>query len=426
MKAPDFVSRMGTVWDVMAKETLMFPGIDSAAVSVGLVTGPRQNESPLIRVLKEFLYTRPDTMLVSCRENEQIDYVQLNMDRDEFGHAFSNHRSMSGDFKDAEWARENLARWERNSVGTQLCAIVLWDSDVSKHRILFLRDFLSQVITSKEKDTFDGIRRDIARRTGTRSSAPNFYDKITKHDTDTTSGNRNDYCLYTKNCTEWPDKFDHKTHGRKVLMLQLDPNVETKPLKKNSIDKLNSYTIVPGFKHNSNFFLVTSLAFDMTATATKDTNDFSSGMAKVIHNMNATDPQKGRFRVTVPVHNTEFPLVGADTIAPPAQLPDKMRINPLYINDEQRNTMSRAARAKLTARHRQKMLHLDPLKDNEDSLEQEHYRMCRLWRFLQSDSDRDAALSLARAIYRRILSIRARQAINDRLVRERALNFTER
>ena len=331
MKETDFVSRMGTAWDVMAKETLMFPGVDAAAVAVGLVTGPRQHESPLIRVLKEFLYSRNHGDVV--KHDDANEYLECKLDRDEFCHAFSNHRSMNGDFRDASWARDNLSRWERNSVGGKYCAVVYFDGCTKHDHVMFLRDFLSQVVTRDEEEKFYDIRKLVTQKTGGDPAPDSFLDHAQAKDgsqylatdklwkftpqSDNSSGQRNVFGVIEPHCRDWPQDFDTGVHGDSVRMLQISSEFQAGDTSKyERLKLLNSSRLVVD---RSDALIVSTLAFSMISSS--GNNDFSIGMAKVIHHMNATDPRKGKFRVTVPIFNTEFPLISARDLPVPPPKP---------------------------------------------------------------------------------------------------------
>ena len=419
----------------------MFPGIDAAAASVGLVASPRQDESHTTRMLKEFLYSHRNPTgnnpALLVHHDEELDdgtisrdYTMLNLTRQEFFAQFSNHRSVSGDFKDAKWAEAHLATWIERKVYSKPCVRLHIDSNTSRESILFLKDFLSTVITQDEEKVFGRLKRDVMQTTllaNEEMMDDDFMQNICatnrwSKNRDNTNNERGDrYHIYDLDCACLEEHNLTAKLSRNTVMLGVRSGYrfgvdDGRCISHRHLCLLNSAVLVPDTETPR---MVSSKAFAMQAETGDRQDDFSRGIAEIMHHLNI-DAEKGKFRVTVPIRGSEFPLVAPDLVHRPEKKLTTTRVNPLFVPPEQRRMMSLAARRTLTACHTTELLSLRDNCDNEDDLEKQHYLTCRLCKFLDSDERTVPATKLKLAIYEHLLSIRARQIHNDSLVAQHA------
>lgn len=434
-----FMSRVGTVWDVWAKETLMFPGVDSAAASVGLVACPSQDDSQHIRSIKAFLYRHMEDVtgyeeIFNTKDSDGRDktvrrsrYIRLNMTRPAFCSAFSAYLSVNGDFKEVSWVEALTLKIMNAQPSDPYMRIIpsgRGENGTHDETLLFQKDYLSTVVTTEEEKALSELKNRIIARYQNQStpSESNVEDYIPADRRFTairknTDGNRRKYSVYEGNCdclvdeSRWVDDLQNLAD---VKFIELPAETHLNGLNYVNFMTMNSPRIVAPQDAPR---LINAKAFHMKARDGESNDGFSRGMAEVMHLMNCTDiDAKGKFRVTVPVLGSEFPIVDPSKYDFKSNAGKKWRrVNPLYIPKDQRKNLSASAKIQLkgSKMHRRKVLKLDTQADNEDILEKQHYDTCRLAMFLASDPDKKNSKALSDTIYRKLLSIRARQKIND-------------
>lgn len=434
-----FMKRVGTLWDVWAKETLMFPGVDSAAASVGLVACPSQDDSQHIRSLKSYLYAHAEDLSSYMEtfpgdnntEIQRSRYVLLNQTRALFCKDFAAYLSVNGDFKEVSWAEALTLKMMNAQPSDPYMKVVPAGAKhtgdaFAEETILFQRDYLSSVITTEEEKTFSHLANCIVSKLQKKTTEGEIAieklipsaRRFTK-EKDNTKGDRTDYSLYRGDCpslidsTRWVDDVQGLDNEK---FIEVPHGVAAAGVSFQSLRMLNSARLIAPQDSTT---LVNTRAFKVRARDGENNDNFSKGMAEVMHLMKCNSKEKGCFRVTVPVMGSEFPVVDPSKYTFSAGKKKKWRrINPLYISKEQRKNMSGAAKAQMrgSKMHRRKVLKLDPEADNEDILEKQHYDTCRLALFLATDSDKQSSKRLSDAIYEKLLCIRARQKANDALV----------
>lgn len=400
MKVPqaEFLRRVGSFFDLMTKECLMFGGLDACAAAIGLVTGPQQNEAHLIRSLKEYLYSIDYAIDVY---DDKPEYIKIEKSPDVFAEDFSKHRCMSGEFRDKAWAQDLLNTWQRRQIDN--LGVVVCISDT----VLILKSFLSEVLTEKEKETVISMEKSaFGLDEGSRAINLPTYGASERNFP------RNAFCLLAFGNTYYPSDFNVERCGTAVefLFCPDSANKAFKSLTAHAMCKMNtSLVCYPMITH----FLVSRDAIQMAHQSDTNNSDFSRGIKRVLGEFYVSPETKGKISITVPEKTNEFPLLEAPPIAR-FRTEDLTRINPIYVSEKDRKSMGKCAYNRLTKKHITPKLRLSKGVDNEDECATAHFKTCKLYRLCERGGDGAWALSL----YQKLLSPTAMQKNNDRLVRE--------
>jgi hypothetical protein len=376
----------------------MFTGMDACAVTAGLLMGPRQNESSLIVSLKEFVYSRLNIAEEKSLNGNSLfsPYLEFAIEPLAFAADMASYRSMNGDYKDKAWGMGLLSRWQRNVMNGQ-AAVVLTGSTVC-----ILRLFLSEVLTQEENKIAEGLGKIVESKNPPQWKTPG-------------SCPRDQFWTLNLGCDDYPQEFDVMTHGEDVDMYYFPMNKIYRLLSVSQtiqVDQLCMVNHPHYFSTIAGNLICSTLALN-SAQKGAGKKDFSLGIAKVMREFNISS--KGAFKVTVPSVSSEFPLIHYDD-APPIKCKPHKRVNPVFVSKRNRSAMGKRGYKSLTKIHTEKYLTLNPEMDNEDICNFNHYKCTRLYRMLSRDGAK--GLTLAQELFDGLLSVRAQQKNNDRLVEE--------